>query len=205
MEFSPVRNVIFDLGGVLYDIDIDSTVAAYQRLVKPGGPKIDFGKTTQHEFFSQLDRGEIEIEAFADGLIQAYELEADRDTVIQIWLDLLVGVFPGRDAAITRLAPHYRLVLLSNTSRFHRDAFQEACAGMFAQMEHLFLSYEMGLRKPDPAIYHRTLKEMGWKAEETLFVDDSKTNIDAAAALGIQVFWLEKPELFTPLMSRLLS
>ena len=67
---------------------------------------------------------------------------------------------------------------------------------MFAAMDHLFFSFDLNLCKPDSSIYLTALDKMGWKASETLFLDDSLSNIEGAQALGIQTLWVEKPELF---------
>ncbi len=198
-----VRNLLLDLGGVLYDIDIGKTVQAYDRLRKPGTPDIDYGKASQHKFFSQLDRGQIEIDEFAQGLTEAYQLNADLDAVKHIWLELLIGVFPGRAKDIEYLARACNIALLSNTSRYHRDHYWEQCEPMFRHMDHLFFSFEMGLRKPDPQIYLQALEQMNWKAGETLFVDDSYVNIEAADKLGLQTFWVETPEKWQELMASL--
>lgn len=202
-QFSTVRNLLIDLGGVLYEIDIQSTVDGYTAMKKLGAPDIDYGKSSQHEFFSELDRGEIEIDTFAQGLKDAYHLQGDLEAIKKIWLDLLIGVLPNRAEDIGELAGKYSIALLSNTSRYHHDFYREACEPMFRHMDHLFFSFDMGLRKPDPAIYTTALSQMGWRAEETLFIDDSKINIDAAAALGIQTFWMETHDHWQELMGNL--
>lgn len=186
-----VKNLLLDLGGVLYAIDIDSTVEAYSALREAGAPPIDYGKASQHEFFSQLDRGEIEIDEFAEGLRKAYRLDTDLETIKKIWVDLLIGVIPGRIEEVKKLATKYNIALLSNTSKYHHGFYREACEPMFREMDHLFFSFDMSLRKPDPAIYQEALRQMNWEAGETLFVDDSKVNIVTADAEGIQTYWME--------------
>lgn len=202
---SPVHYLLFDLGGVLYDIDIQRTVAAYTQLQRPGADPIDYGKSSQHEAFSLLDCGQIDIDGFAEFLRDTYQLEAGIEQIKAIWLDLLIGVFPGRAEDLAKLALRYRIALLSNTSRFHHDHYRPACEPMFRQMDHLFFSFDLALRKPDPAIYLTSLSLAGWEPQHTLFVDDSKTNIEAAAALGIQTFWMETPDHWEVLMNNLLA
>ncbi len=202
---SSIHYLLFDLGGVLYDIDIQRTVEAYTRLQRPGAESIDYGKSSQHEAFSLLDRGEIDIDGFASFLRDTYQLEATLDQIKEIWLELLIGVFPGRAEDLAKLALRYRIALLSNTSRFHHDHYRAACEPMFRQMDHLFFSFNLALRKPDPAIYHTSLQLTGWQPQYTLFVDDSKANIEAAAALGIQTFWMETPDHWEALMNDLLA
>lgn len=196
------KNLLIDLGGVLYQIDIDSTLERYHAMQTPGAPRISFSKSEQHEVFSQLDCGTISIDDFAQTLQADYALTGSLEEIKRIWMDLLIGVFPGREAQITALAQTYRLALLSNTSRFHFNHYAPQCAGMFERMDHVFTSFDLGQRKPDAIIYQTALAKAGWDAEETLFLDDSHTNIQAAAALGLQSFWVEHPADFERFMQQ---
>lgn len=136
------------------------------------------------------------MEEFEEGLRQDFELDATGEEIRQIWRELLIGVYPGRAEALRKLGARYRMALLSNTSRFHFEHYREECRPLFEQMSHLFLSFEMGLRKPDPAIYRLALDTAGWLAEETLFIDDSYANIRAAEQMGLRTWWVEEPDDF---------
>ncbi|MEL6588666.1 MAG: HAD family phosphatase [Bacteroidota bacterium] len=183
-----IRNLLIDLGDVLYAINPQHTQKRWQAMASEQGG-VAFTKEQQHDLFCQLDKGEIEIEDLADGLIQAYQLQAPREDVILAWKELLTGVIPGRVEAISKLkAAGYKMALLSNTNRYHHSVFKDECEPIFRQLDHVFLSFEMGMRKPDAEIYLTALETAGWKAEETLFLDDSRPNIEGAAAVGIQTW-----------------
>lgn len=200
-----IQNLLLDLGGVLYAIDIETTVRQYAALREKGAPPVDYDKSSQHECFSQLDRGEIDIDEFAEGIRVAYRLNTDLETIKDIWSNLLIGVIPGRIESVKKLSRIYNIALLSNTSRFHHAHYHQACQPMFAEMDHLFFSFDMGLRKPDPLIYQEAINQMDWKAGETLFVDDSKVNIEAARKEGIQTFWMETHDHWDVLTNELLK
>lgn len=200
-----IQNLLIDLGGVLYDIDIAKTIKAYQALARNPDEALSFTTNSQGEWFSKLDRGEVSIEAFADGLIADFDLDTDQATVITIWNDLLLGLMPQRPTQIAQLAPDYHLALLSNTSRQHHSLYKDECAEMFSHFERLFFSFDMGMRKPDAIIFEKVLAEMNWQAAETLFIDDSTTNIAAAKALGIQTAWIEHPAVFDQLVGDLVA
>ena len=196
----PIKNMLIDLGGVLLEIDIDSTLQKYRALRAPEAGQLDYGKEGQDLWFSKLDKGEVSIEEFADGLKDSFQLQASREEIIQIWADLLKPVFPGRLEAINQLAAKYNLALLSNTSEYHFGIYEPECRPMFEQMEHIFTSFEMGVSKPDAAIYEQAFERSGWKAEETIFLDDSKQNIEGAKAVGLHAFWIETPDHFLKMM-----
>lgn len=194
--------MLIDLGGVLLEIDIKSTLDKYRALRAPDADQLDYGKEGQDIWFSRLDRGEVSISEFAQGLKGSFQLQATEEEIIKIWADLLKPVFPGRIAAIRELSKKYNLALLSNTSEYHFGLYGEECAPMFEQMDHVFTSFEMGLSKPDADIYEEALRRSGWKAEETLFLDDSLPNIEGAQAVGIQTFWIETPAHFEKMMKK---
>ncbi|MDX2248358.1 MAG: HAD family phosphatase [Bacteroidia bacterium] len=195
-----IKNMLIDLGGVLYEIDIQSTLDKYNQMRAPETDPIEYGKYGQHPWFTFLDNGNSDIDEFAAGLKSTFSLSGSIAEIKKIWKDLLIGVFPGRIEAIQLLSKKYNLALLSNTNKYHFDTYYPECKPMFDCMDRVFLSYEMGVRKPDPAMYLQALENMGWKAEETLFLDDSFPNIEAAKALGIQTYWIEIPESFEKMM-----
>jgi HAD superfamily hydrolase (TIGR01509 family) len=207
LSFDDMRltNVLIDLGGVLYEIDIEHTMQRYRALSGRRAESLSDQSQQPLTWFTQLDRGEIDIDTFARGLQQDLALDADLITIKQIWRELLIGVFPGRAEVLARLSRHYHLALLSNTSRYHHDHYRAACEPLFAHMDHLFFSFEMGLTKPDPAIYRQALAQAGWQAEETLFMDDSPGNLEAAQAEGIHPAWIDTPEAFDTWAHRLLT
>ena len=200
---SAVQNLLFDLGGVIYGIDIQRMFDAFQPMLKPGHEMVKFTKDDQHEVFYQMDKGEVPAEGFAAILQEVYHLNGSTEEILDAWNALLVEVLPGREEGFAALAPHYNMALLSNTNFFHREVFEPQCAHIFQHLDRLFFSCEMGMRKPDAEIYLKVLADMDWKAEETLFIDDTRSNIEAAKALGIQTFWMEKETDFFPLLEQL--
>jgi putative hydrolase of the HAD superfamily len=115
------------------------------------------------------------------------------------WNSLLLDLPPERVALLQKLSESYRIFLLSNTSSIHItqvNKILEASTGI-ERLDHLFetvfLSYEMGLMKPDAQIYLNVLEQAGLQAEETLFLDDNLDNINGASKLGIDTIHVQKP------------
>lgn len=201
----PLKNLLIDLGDVLYKIDMKLTLDAFQALRPADTGPIMYSKQNQHEAFSLLETGKIDAEAFSKALSEAYHLEGSPDKIIEAWNALLIGLIPGREEQIPQLAKHYNLALLSNTNQPHYEAFIDECREVFTHFQRIFLSYEMGMRKPDAEIYEAVLKEMNWKAEETLFLDDSINNIKGADSVGLQTFWVEEVHMFDELIPQLMK
>jgi len=194
-----IKNLIFDLGDVILDIDIPRAAINFGKLS---------GKTTaevaalfeKHRVFRQLETGLLTADAFRDYLRALLECpHLDNAAVDMAWNSLLLDAPPARLALIKELSQRYRVFLLSNTSSIHIAEVNEIISRtsgvekLHDLFEITFLSYEMGLMKPDPAIYLRVLEEGGMLAEETLFLDDNAHNIKSAQSLGIQTIHVQKP------------
>jgi len=188
----PLKNVLFDLGGVLYQIDFPATVASLEKI--PSSAPFEGIKALKHPAFSQMEAGHMNMDTVASTIIQEYGLKVNVSEITEIWKNLLVGVYAGRVEIIDRLANQFSLGLLSNTSRFHYEHYISECQPMFEKMQHLFFSFDMGLNKPAKEIYEQVLIQTGWRAEETLFLDDSPANIAGAASLGIQTVLIDQPD-----------
>ncbi|MFM6913406.1 MAG: HAD-IA family hydrolase, partial [Aquirufa sp.] len=107
-------------------------------------------------------------------------------------LDFHAGVYEW----IASLKSHFHLILLSNTSSIHAEQFTKVSLGpngqnLFSLFHHVYYSFEMGLVKPDSAIYQQVLNEQGFSAEEVLFFDDNVANINSAKSMGIHSFLVD--------------
>jgi glucose-1-phosphatase len=187
IDFSGVRNLVFDLGGVLYAIDPPRTVAALTALAGPRARHM----AMDDPLFLALETGSIAPHDFRQQLRLAIDTTASDAALDHAWNALLLGPIDGRLAWLRQLAQHYRILLLSNTNVIHQGIWGPECAEMFACMEVTFFSFEMGLRKPGTEIYHRVAATMGIQASETLFLDDSPANLLGAAQAGWQTLLID--------------
>jgi putative hydrolase of the HAD superfamily len=112
----------------------------------------------------------------------------------------IIGEFPlYRLEFLQMLSYKYKLFLLTNTDSIHIDRFEHNVGVSFFSdfyqcFEKVFYSYEMGMRKPDPAIFSAIINKYDLSPKRTLFVDDKKVNTDAAASLGLHVWNLKVGE-----------
>lgn len=81
MATSSINNIFLDLGGVLLDIDVAKTVTAYNAMRRPGAPEVDYHRESKDRWFSRLDCGEIEIDEFAQGLKDSFQLEGNLEEI----------------------------------------------------------------------------------------------------------------------------
>jgi putative hydrolase of the HAD superfamily len=189
------KQLIFDLGNVLYDIDFTKMYKAFDEL---GVPNFEnhFTLNKSDQIFFDLEKGFINQEEFCNGFNALYKLTLSHHQIINAWNSLLVGY---RKESIDWVKEHngqFDTFLYSNTNQIHYDYFiPQFSREIGGNFENLFktpyYSHKMGQRKPDPASFQFILDKEGLKAEETLFIDDNEPNIIAAASVGLQVLYLK--------------
>src|SRR5690554_1000258 len=195
-----VKNIIFDLGGVILDVDYSRPVEAFEKL---GAKDFDEVFTQQHqdEFFSAFERGDITPSQFRKKLRKYLPDEVTDEAIDDAWCTILGELPSDRIVLLKMLARmNYRLFLLSNTNSIHIRVFtayldQTYGKNLFKHLfEKVYYSSQMGLRKPSHEIFEFVLKENNLKASETLFIDDSIQHIEAAKKIGIQTAFLQEPQ-----------
>jgi len=192
---TPVKNIIFDLGNVLYDIDFK---IMYKRFHELGIPNFEnhFTLNQSDPLFFDLEKGFIDEVAFCSRFNQLYNLSLNKDQIIEAWNSLLIGFREKSLDWLKSNQSNFSLFLYSNTNQPHQDYFlaqytREIGGDFNALFKKPYYSHEMGMRKPDPASFKYILDQEGLKAAETLFIDDNEPNVAAAASVGFQVLYLQ--------------
>lgn len=186
------KNYIFDLGGVVVNIDMDRV---YKGLHDLG---IDNQSAEELRIIcDQYQLGQISSDAFCHEVCSLAKGNATPEQVRDIWVSVDQGVDLSKLETISRLHLDHNVFLLSNTNELHwlQILNHDFIANGYKQddlFHRVFLSQEMGLAKPGREIFLHVLSEAGISAEETLFIDDTKENIDAAKSCGIDAILVEK-------------
>lgn len=190
-----IRNLLFDMGGIIFR---QNTEEAFSRFRAMGiDPAQYMGAYGQRGFFLDVESGTIDAPTFCERMAAATgRASISFEEAQQCWLGFLQDVPVERLHTLLELKPHYHLCLLSNTNPFimqhmRSEAFSADGLPITHYFHSLFCSYELGICKPHPDCFRRALDADGMRAEESLFIDDSMLNIEAAAALGIQVLHVE--------------
>lgn len=188
-----VKNIIFDLGGVLAGLDGQRCIDAFDAL---GCEKVSY--YVEHhlteDLFYNIEVGNISTEDFCDEVRRITGRNVSDEQIVWAWNQLLTGISERRLEKLLRLRGKYHLFLLSNTNDMHwqlcvDDFFTFRGNRVENFFDRIFLSYKMHLSKPSKDIYEEVLRQANIQPAETLFIDDSKTNIEGASPLGIQGYW----------------
>lgn len=179
------RNIIFDFGGVLVDLDKQRVLDEFRKLGFDAAPYI--GLYAQGGLFAAHEKGDVDDDAFLGSI----DCDATREEKVAAWCSMLTGVPLRRREAILRFGQTHRVFLLSNTNSLHwqmsLDKWWNADGHCLEDyFERAFLSFEMHQCKPGTEIFETAIREAGLNPAETLFIDDSSINCEAAASVGLQ-------------------
>jgi putative hydrolase of the HAD superfamily len=188
-----IKNIIFDFGGVLLDLDRQASLDAFVNLGLEDVEKYLNIYGSDQGIFCRLETGEISPAQFRDGIREMAGRQISDKEIDDAWLKFILDVPASKLDLLLRLRNRYRLFLLSNTNAIHidyiiPDAFEKNGHAFSEYFEKVYYSYQLHLRKPDKAIFEYVLQDAGIRPEETLLVDDGEANIRAAAALGFNTF-----------------
>lgn len=192
-----IKHIIFDLGGVILNIDYQLTEQAFIDAGIKDFPAL-YSKLQQTDLFDKFETGCISREEFIHALQQAATSPVTEAQVAGAWNAMILDYPIRRLQILQQLRLYYDLFLLSNTNELHEETFNDVLMrshgipniGVF--FDKVYLSHRVGMRKPSKEIFERVLNENGLKPVETLFIDDSPQHIATAKELGIQTIYLEK-------------
>ncbi len=191
-----IKNIIFDLGGVLINLDNKRTEKAFVDLGAKNFAQY-FGHGFAASFFKEYEVGKISDEEFINELRSLGDLTVADETIMNAWNALLLDFPRERIELLKTLSNRYRIFLFSNTNALHmktvrriyEDTFKESTLDEL--FEKAYYSNELGMRKPDIASYQHITNENRLNPSETLFVDDALINVEGANAAGLRGFYLE--------------
>jgi len=198
------KNIIFDLGGVILNIDYNLTAKAFKKLGIENYNEL-YTQFNQISLFDDLEIGKITPNIFRTKIKELCKINISDTKIDNAWNAMLLDFPKERLDLLNKLKNKYRLFLLSNTNEIHlidyqkqlQDKFNINNLGEFFEKE--YYSHVVGLRKPNREIFEMVLNENNLIASETLFIDDSIQHIEGAKLVGINAYHLTNGESITDL------
>lgn len=206
MDFSGIKNLVFDLGGVIINIDMQLTYNAFARLCGK-----DIESTLQifrdKAIFEKYELGNLTEVEFRNYVREHLGEHLTDEVIEDAWNELLLDLPAVRIDFIKKLKGKYRLFLLSNTNDLHirkvDEILCEVCGhrSLHELFDKVYFSYEIGLNKPGVGIYNYVAEDQGLKPAETLLIDDTEPNIAGAREAGWQALHVKKPQTILELLA----
>lgn len=203
INMNNIKNIIFDLGNVLTDIDYNKTIEAFEKLGIENF-KSRFSPLKMDDLFENLETGKISDADFYDSIKKISDTPLSNSQIENAWNALFLNFRTESLHFLEKMSVSHNLYLLSNTNSIHLTKFKEIFTrdtgkpSLDSYFIKTYYSNLIGLRKPDTEAYAFVLQDAKLVAAETLFIDDLVTNIEGAKQLGIQTHHLlpgEKVEL----------
>ncbi|MEJ8836887.1 HAD family hydrolase [Ramlibacter sp. AN1133] len=195
MKDSPIapRAVLFDLGGVVLDIDPGRSLALWQPHSRLSAEEL---RAAFHadEPWCRHETGHLPPEGFLAHLREVLALDCDTDTVRAGFNALLVAEIEETVRLLDAIRAGVPRYAISNTNPVHVAEIERAFPRLLPRFDRVFVSHEIGHRKPDEAAFRHVLAAIGVAAPEALLFDDLLPNIEAARAIGMQAVQVRGPE-----------
>lgn len=195
MKKNNIKAIIFDMGGVIVDLDIEDCKRAFKEYL--GYYKIDeiIDPCHQKGIYGDLEEGKLTGEEFRSIVLHDSDPGALAENVDKAMWHILTGIQPYKVDMLKRLARSYDLYLLSNNNPVclprAKAIFEEAGIPLDSLFKKCFYSFEMKALKPSEAFYKAVVDEIGLPAEQMFFIDDSQKNVDGAVAAGLPAVYYE--------------
>lgn len=202
-NLSSLKNILFDMGGVIIDLNVNATLEAFYNMGFPS-EFLNYPVNYNTDIFYKYETGKMTTGEFRNAMRKATGVDFEDKVFDDAWGAMLVDIPASRIERIKKLAAKYDLYILSNTSELHTPVFES----LFLQnggisMRDLFIqrfySNEIGSHKPNEESYRYVLDHANIKAGETLFLDDNIHNIKAAQELGFNAIHISEWKRFEDL------
>jgi putative hydrolase of the HAD superfamily len=196
-----IKNLIFDLGGVILDLSVDATLESFSKLAGVSKQQVI---SIFHESpgFNEYEKGGMDSKAFRQYVKKAFTLNAIDHEIDTCWNEMLRGIPVNKLELLKKLKKEYRVYLLSNTNDIHLSYINDVMLPRITgetSLDHYFhkayYSHRMGMRKPDAEIFEYVLNDSKLIPDQTLFLDDNALNVAGARSVGIKAIHVTTPDL----------
>ena len=193
-----IKHIIFDLGGVLLDIDYNKTEDALKKL---GIKNVVFSKKSQDNLFNLIETGKISKKEFIDKLL-SFSTTKKREEIIAAWNSILINLPKERIKLLKNLKNKFSIFLLSITNEIHinglKNLLGENDYNEFINLfDKIYYSHIIGIRKPSKEAFYLILEENNLNKKNVLFIDDSSQHIKSANNIGINTYHIKNEDVLS--------
>lgn len=194
-----IKNILFDLGGVILNIDYQRTSEAFKMLGVENFDQL-YSQAQQSHLFDKLETGTITEADFRNEIRIISGINLTNEQIDKAWNAMLLDLPKERIDLLQKVRNNYKTFLLSNTNSIHLKAYtenlfqQHSIKSLAELFDKEYFSHILQLRKPDTNAFHHILKENFLNADETLFIDDSIQHVVGAKKAGLKAFHLNLNE-----------
>lgn len=207
-RFENVKNIVFDLGGVIVNIDYQLTILKFKEAGIPDFDKV-YGQYSQSELFDKFDKGTATPDEFRKGLQKIAKTHLSDKVFDNAWNTMIRQLPEENLKLLLKVKNKYQTFLLSNTNEIHLEFFFKYLKETFNiksfndYFNNVHYSCRMGMRKPDLEIYNKVTEINKLNPIETLFIDDTTINVDTAIEAKWQGYYMPKGKLISDVFNEI--
>ena len=198
-----IKVLLFDLGGVVIDIDPSITINTLKSMSKKSSEDfnaLDYKyykeESSLLNFFFEYEKGNINDDKFRDGIRKFANFDLSNDKIDHIWNYVIVKINKDLLDVVLSLKNRYKIMILSNTNFIHKVYYDKLVVDIYGKnlkqlFDKVFYSYEIRSRKPELEIYQKVIDESSYSGKEILFFDDMKKNLEIPKIIGMKTYHVE--------------
>ena len=187
-----LRAVLFDLGGVIIDIDFKRAFHTWAARASCDAADLE-RRFTFDEAYERHETGDLDSSAYFGALRRRLKVSLSEEDLVAGWNDVYLGIIPGMEKLLATASLHFPLYAFTNSNPTHQSVWSIRFAAELSIFTTIYVSSELGVRKPDPRSFSLVAERMGVQAAEVLFFDDSAENIVGAISAGMRGVLVESP------------
>ncbi|MCS6823280.1 MAG: HAD family phosphatase [Cytophagaceae bacterium] len=205
MNFSSIRNIVFDMGDVIINIDPMLTYKAFAEIARTDTETMH-AQFRENEIFKMYEVGKLSDKEFRNTIRDMLRMNLSDETIDNAWNSMLLDVPAERIELLLRLRTKYNIYLLSNTNAIHTAEVIKRIAQWtpitdYHQLFHrAYLSHQIGFIKPDPAVYRLVMEDAALRTENSIFLDDNLENVKSANDAGLPAIQVTKQNPVTNIL-----
>ncbi len=196
MQYKKVKALLFDLGGVIVDLDYKKTANAFENIGLQNAEKA-YSQFHQTDLFNLFETGHISSEEFLAEIQNEITNQVSLSEITKAWNSMIIGFQHSKLEKIKKLSEQVPCYLLSNTNEIHLSYIEQLLQEMGFKhflniFESCYFSHQIGKRKPHKETFEWVLNQMNYDAQDVLFIEDSPQHIEGAKSAKLNTFYFKK-------------
>ena len=183
------RALLLDLGNVVLQVDFRRTFSYWAREANADVKQL-YQRWQLDEAYKQHEVGAIDFATYIHALGERLGIDLTMHHWRYGWNDLFVGPYPEVQEQLSKVSEKIPLFAFTNTNPTHQQAWSRRYPEVVRHFRNVYVSSEIGHRKPDVSAYHHVAADMGYRPPEIVFVDDTEENVIGAADAGMDARWV---------------
>jgi epoxide hydrolase-like predicted phosphatase len=185
--------LLFDLGGVVIEIDFDRVFSHWARYSNQS-LEIIRSRFAFDSYYERHERGEIDASEYFASLRKSMAINITDEDFLAGWNSIYIGETPGVSTLLSKAGEKLAIYAFTNSNFTHQLVWSKKFKQVLSLFREVFVSSEIGKRKPEPAAFHAISCKIGVQPENILFFDDSLENIVGAEKVGMQTVHVRSPK-----------